>query len=250
MEIIKQKMNVKDALGWYLMRTEKRQWTEEVEDDDTGEMTTVERSENLCGKGTQINEIIQSLLTGNGVTDIDVSNVPITGEHVQNIGLWETVSKVRYNNGAKLCKKSWYVTADCPAAAEAFIAGYLELNIDAVFELVKVNKLDFNKVIKMYDLEREEYEADGLKAVRWYKCQIYSMVDDDEGGESKSAGMNINILVQAVDFEKAITAIKTVMNRNEYDAIYNTMKMLQELPIVDVFIPDESVSYYSNDELG
>ena len=99
----------------------------------------------------------------------------------------------------------------------------------------------------MYDLEREEYEADGTKTVRWYKCQIYSMVDDGEG-ENRSAGM-VNILVQAVDFEKAIIAIKTVMNRDEYTARYNTMKMLQELSVVDVFMPDESVSYYSNDDL-
>jgi hypothetical protein len=232
------------------MRNEVRRWTEDVVDEDTDEVVPIERSESLCRKGTQINEIIQSLLLENGVTEIEVSNVPIPGEQDKKLDLWEAVLNVRYNKGgAKNRKKSWFVTADCPAAAEACIAGYLELNIDAVFELVKVNKLDYNRVVKMYDLEREEYEADGTKQARWYKCQIYSMVDDDESGESKSAGMNNNILVQAVDFEKAITAIKTVMNRNEYTAIYNTMKMLQELNVVDVFIPDESVSYYSNDDL-
>ena len=58
-----------------------------------------------------------------------------------------------------------------------------------------------------------------------------------------------NILVQATDFERALNAIKTVMGRNEYDEIYNAFKVMQELNIEEVFIPDEAVSYYSNSEL-
>ena len=250
MEIIKKKLDVKDALGWYLMRDEYRTWMETVEEDDeTGEPVEVERKEILCGKGTPINEISMSLLHENGVKVIEVSNVPVKGEQDKCLNLWETALKVRYKDSAKDSKRSWFVTADHPAAAEAVIAGYFELNVEAVFELVKVNKLDFNRVIKMYDTEKEEYDADGTTKVRWYKCQIYSMVDDEDSGESKSAGMS-NILVQAVSFEKAITAIKAVMNRDEYTAIYNTIKLLQELTVVDVFIPEEKVSYYSNDEIS
>jgi Fe2+ or Zn2+ uptake regulation protein len=73
--------------------------------------------------------------------------------------------------------------------------------------------------------------------------------DDDDDGNSRSAGTK-NVLVQASTFEKAIAAIKLVMNRSEYESIYNTIKLLQELNIVDVFIPDESVSYYSDSELS
>jgi ABC-type sulfate transport system substrate-binding protein len=249
MEVIKKTLEVKDALGWYLMRSEYRTWTETVDDEETGEPVEVERKEVVCGKGTQVNPIIQSLLEGNGVTEIEVSNVPILGEQDKYLNLWETALKVRYaKGGGKDCKRSYFVTADCPAAAEAFIAGYFVLNVEASFELVKVNKLDYNKVIRMYDTERDEYEADRTKHVRWYKCQIYSMVDDDDTGDRKTAGMK-NILVQAVSFEKAIAAIKTVLNRDEYDAIYNTIKLLQELTVVDVFIPEESVSYYSNEEI-
>ena len=247
MEVIKKNLNVKDALGWYLMQNAYRKWMEDSVDEGTEEVVSIERNEVVCKKGALVNEITQSLLTENGIQEVQVSNVPILGEQVKYLDLWETVLKVRYKNGSK-GKKSYFVTADCPTAAEAFIAGYFELNIEADFELVKVNTLEYNKVIKMYDLEREEYEADGTKKARWYKCQIYSMVDDEDGGDSKSAGMK-NILVQATDFEKAIAAIKTVMNRDEYESIYNVIKLLQELTVVEVFIPDESVSYYSDMDL-
>ena len=249
MEIIKKTLDVKEALGWYLMREERRYWTEDVRDEDTGEEVPVERSEIVCGKGALINDLTQSLLIENGITEVEVSSVSVKGAQDKNLNLWETALKVRYKDGAKDSKRSWFVTADHPAAAEAVIAGYLELNVEAVFELVKVNKLDFNGVIKMYDTEKDEYDADSATIVRWYKCQIYSMVDDEDGGESRSAGMK-NILVQAISFEKAIAAIKAVMNRNEYTARYNTFKLLQELTVVDVFIPEEKVSYYSDSELN
>jgi hypothetical protein len=247
MELIKRTLNVDDALGWYLTRNEVRTWTEDFIDENTGEPISIERNEVVCGKGAQINEIILSLLKENGIKTVTVSNMPILGDQEKYLHLWETVLKVRYKKG-NTGKKSYFVFADSPADAEVYIARYFELNIEAEFELTKVNQLEYNSIIKLYETERDEYERDGRKKVKWYKCQIYSMIDDEESGESRSAGMS-NILVQAISFENAITAIKAVLNRDEYTAHYNTIKLLQELNVVDVFIPDEKVSYYSNLEL-
>jgi hypothetical protein len=244
MDIIKKKMNVEDAAGWYLINSASRHWTETVTDEETGEEQEVERSEIICGKGSQINPIIASLLIENGVTTIEVSNVPLLGQQNKSMNLWETVVKQKYRSGEY--KKTYYVTADCPTEAEKFISEYISVSIDCLFEVVKVNKVDYNKVIKIYDIERDEIK----KIIRWYKCQIYSAIDDeDDDGTSRGAG-NKNVLVQAVSFEQAIAALKTVMNRNEYDSLYNTFKLLQELCVVEVFIPDENVSYYSNEELS
>ena len=248
MDIVKKTVNVKDASGWYLMRNEYRTWMEDHVDEDTEEVIQIEHSEVICGKGAYINELTQSLLVENGVKVVEVSSIPILGEQDKIPNLWETVLKVRYRKSGKECKRSYFVTANHPAAAEAVIAEYIELNVEATFELVKVNKLDFNRVIKMYDTEKEDYEAGGVCKVRWYKCQIYSMVDSEGVADSKSAGM-VSLLVQATGFERAITAVKTVLGKDEYTAHYNTIKLLQELTVVDVFIPEEKVSYYSDSEL-
>ena len=120
--------------------------------------------------------------------------------------------------------------------------------MEAKFKLVKINEKDYNKVIKIYDIVREQLEQNNKRGC-WYKAQIYSMLDDEyEEGESNSAGAR-NILVQATSFDKAMEAIKIVMNRNEFDTIYNTFKKLEELNIVDVFMPEENLAYYSDEEI-
>jgi hypothetical protein len=253
MDLVKKTLSVEDANGWYLMQSERREWQEAVIDEETGEPVTDDetgerlmqtKSETLCGKGTQINGIIASLLKENGINTVYVSNMPVLGSQEKYLNLWEIILKLRTAKGET--KKTCIVTADCPSAAEKFISEWFEINVKADFELVKVNKLDYSKVIKIYTLEKEELDRDSTK-IRWYKSQIYSAIDGDDG-EGHTAGTK-NILVQAVSFEKAIIALRVVLDQNEYDAMYNTLKLLAELKIEEVFIPDENVSYYSNDEL-
>ena len=246
MELKKKTLPVEEANGWYLMQTEYRYWDEVEIDEDTGNQATIERKEPICEKGAQVNDIIKSLLTENGIKTIRVSNIPLLGTQEKSLNLWETSIKLLTGKGGS--KKSYIVTADSPAAAEVFISEYLEVNLEAAFKLTKVNEQDYQKVIKIYDSEREELEAN-KKRVAWYKGQIYSMIDDEyEEGESSSAGAR-NILVQATSFEKAIEAVKAVMTRNEFESIYNTFKKLEELNIVDVFMPEENLAYYSDSEI-
>jgi hypothetical protein len=238
-------MDVEDAKGWYLTQTEKRYWNEDFIDENTGDPTTVERSEPICEKGAQLNELLISLLQENGIKTVKVSNIPVKGSQEKYMNLWESVLNVSENGNHR--KRSYIVTADSPAAAEAFISEYFEINIEAAFELVKVNQVKYSRVIKVYDTEREEYEASGRHKARWYRCQICATIDDEESEET--SGGSRNILVLALSFEKAMQAVKVVYGRDEYDSIYKTFKTVQELNIVDVFIPEDSVSYYSNEEL-
>ena len=244
MELIKKILPIKEANGWYLVDNAKRYWNEDFVDEDTNEVVSIERNETICGKGTLINEIIISLLEENEIQQVKVSNIPVLGSQEKNLNLWETILKMSSNKGDS--KKNYAVTGDCPSAAEKFITEYLEVNVEATFELVKVNKLEYGQVIKIYDIEIEQLAAQ-KKEPKWFKCQMYSMIEEEDG-DSHSAGTR-NILVQAVTFEKAIDAIKLVLNRNEYDSIYNTIKLLQELNIVDVFIPEDKVSYYSASDI-
>lgn len=247
MELIKKTLPVEEANGWYLMQTVYRYWNEEFIDDETGDQYVEERSESICGKGTLVNDIIKSLLIENGIDTIKVSNIPLLGNQEKSLNLWD--ASIKLLSGKNGSKKSYIVTADSPAAAEIFISEYLEVNLEATFKLIKISELDYQKVIKIYDSEREMLEQN-KKRINWYKGQIYSMIDDGfDEGESSSAGAK-NILVQATSFEKAIAAIKAVMHRNEYDSIYNTFKKLEELNIVDVFMPEDKLVYYSDADLS
>jgi DNA-directed RNA polymerase subunit beta len=246
MEILKRTLQIEESKGWYLLQNESKVWIEDFTDEETGEVTSVERSEVVLNKGCKLTEIDILTLKENGITSVRVSNIQLKGNKQEHMNLWDTSLKIRNKNGEK--KKTYIVTAESPTAAETFISDYLEVNVECTFEAVKVSKLEYNKVIKLYDTEREEYEADGRHWIRWYKSQIFAMIEGDEDTETGSNPVK-NILVQATDFETALKAIKTVMGRDEYDEIYNAFKSMQELNIEEVFIPDESVSYYSNSEV-
>jgi hypothetical protein len=246
MEIIKKTLPVVDAAGWHLLENQSRTWTEDITDEDTGETVSMERSEVVIAKGCKLTGIDVATLQENGITSVYVSNIPLKGIKQEHMNLWEASLKIRSKNGDK--KKTYIVTAESPTAAEKFISDYLEVNVDCTFEAVKVSKLEYNKVIKLYETERDEYERDGKHWISWYKSQIFAMIEDGDDAETGSNPVK-NILVQATDFETALKAAKTVMGHNEYDEIYNAFKSMQELNIVEVFVPDENVSYYSNNEL-
>ncbi|MDR2928304.1 MAG: DUF4494 family protein [Cytophagaceae bacterium] len=246
MEILKRTLPVEEAKGWHLVQNECKTWTEDILDDETGNVTSVERSEVILCRGCKLTEIDILALKENSIGNVYVSNIPLKGNKQEHVNLWETSLKIRDKNGEK--KKTYIVTAESPTAAERFISDYLEVNVECTFEAVKVSKLDYSKVIKLYDTERDEYEQDGKHWIRWYKSQIFASIESDGDAETGSNPIK-NILVQATDFETALKAIKTVMGRNEYDEIYNAFKTMQELNIDEVFIPDESVLYYSNNEI-
>ncbi|MDR1121794.1 MAG: DUF4494 family protein [Dysgonamonadaceae bacterium] len=247
MEILKRTLPVEDAQGWHLLQDEKKTWIEDSVDEETNEVVSAERTEVILRKGVKLTAIDISTLKENGITSVHVSNIPLKGNRQEHMNLWEATLKVGSRSGEK--KKVYIVTAASPTAAETFISDYLEINVECTFEAVKVSKLEYSRVIKLYDTEREEYERDGKHHVRWYKSQIFSMIEDDEEIETGSNDTK-TVLVQATDFESALQSIKAVMGRNEYDERYNSFKAMQELNIEEVFIPDESVCYYSKEELG
>ena len=245
MELIKETRSVNDATGWYLTQSVLIECDNIIIDGETNEERHQLWNKVICEKGLKLTEIDISTLIENGIETVQVSNIPLKGSQQKYLNLWETILKVISTKGES--KKTYIVKADCPSDAEKFISEWHETNIEADFEIIKVNKLDYNKVIKMYETEKDEYEQDGKKKVKWFKCQIYITLDDDE--DSSSSSSQRNILCQATGFEKAIDAIKSVLGNNEYDNIYNTFKLLQEIKIEEVFIPEESVNYYSNSEL-
>ncbi|MDR2628231.1 MAG: hypothetical protein LBC40_09385, partial [Dysgonamonadaceae bacterium] len=124
MELIKKTLPASEAEGWYLMQNENRFWTEDFVNEETNEVVSIERNEILCQKGTQINPIIASLLTENGINAVKVSNVPLLGSQEKFLNLWEVTVKTRSAEGDK--RKGYLVTADSPAAAEQFISEWME----------------------------------------------------------------------------------------------------------------------------
>lgn len=238
--MIKKTCSVSEAIGWYLTQDANRSCVEDVLNEETGVVTQEERQEKVCWRGAQVDELTASMLTSNGIETVSVSNICLIGEQVTSLNLWEATMRVHSKVSSR--KECYIVTADSPAAAEAFISSYLEVNVDVRFELIKVSKLNYGRVIKIYDAEIEKLTG----KPGWYKVQVFSSIDGDDGGEKENSR---TALVQAISLERAVDAVKTVMGRNEFDGAFTLFKLVQEQNIVDVFTPDENVNYYSNEEL-
>jgi hypothetical protein len=246
MELIKKTVKVEDARGWYLLQNESKFRMEDFLDEDTNEVSSVERSEVILYRGCKLTAIDISTLKENGITTVRVSNLPVLGSQEKYMNLWET--SLTFREKGKRRKRSYIVTADSPAAAETFISEYLEINVNADFELVKVNQTEYNRVIKVYDADIEAYGEIGKHKVKWYKCQVCATIEGETGEETE--GGSRNVLVLALSLERAIRAVKAVFERDEFDSIYRKFKTVQELNIVDVFLPDEKAIYYSDKEIG
>jgi hypothetical protein len=172
MEIIKRTLPVEGAKGWHLLQNESKTWMEDFMDEETGDVVSAERNEVILNKGCKLTEIDISTLKENCITNVRVSNIPLKGNKQEHMNLWETSLKIRSKNGEK--KKTYIVTAESPTAAETFISDYLEVNVECTFEAVKVSKLEYNRVIKLYDTERDEYEADGKRWIRSFLPNYWS----------------------------------------------------------------------------
>jgi hypothetical protein len=245
MEIIKKTLPVEEAKGWYLLQNEVKTWTEDVADEETGDVTPTERSEVLMRMGCELTALDVSTLKENGVTEVRVSSMPLKGIKEERVNLWEATLRVRGAAGAK--KRAYIVFAESPTAAEAYISGYMEQNVECKFEVVKVAKLEYSRVIKMYESEREEYEASKKHFARWHKAQVASLAEDSAGAEIESA--SVTLLVQATSFDEAVMATRATLSADEYTSMFSEFKAVQELAIFDVFLPDEEAIPYSRYDL-
>lgn len=99
----------------------------------------------------------------NGIKTVKISNVPLLGTQEKNLNLWKTSIKLLSGKGGN--KKSYIVTTDSPASAEVFISEYLEVNLEAAFKLIKINELDYQKVIKISDSEKERLDQNKNESV-------------------------------------------------------------------------------------
>ncbi|MDR1562289.1 MAG: DUF4494 domain-containing protein [Dysgonamonadaceae bacterium] len=246
--VIKKTLPVEEANGWYLLQTVYKTWTEDFVDDKTGEVVSVERNETILHRDCKITDIDIATLKENGITSVYVSDTQIKGRKYERMNLWEASLNLTLIIAHKQCKKkkTYIVTAESPTDAEKFISDYLETNVDCAFEVLKVSKIKYNTVSKLYDTEREEYEADG-NSLKWYKAQLVATTENEDG--KIEVYSTKNILVQAKDFETALKAIKVTKRKNRYDVEHRHFKSIQELKVEKVFVPDKAVVFYSNNEL-
>lgn len=164
------KVTDKNVRGKYLSKNALKTWQEDFVDEDTGEVVSIERNEVIVRRGALLDDLTISLLTENGITDIEVSEVKRLGSWDNSRRKYEVVASVPRQFCGKTKKvKEMYLTHEYSAAeAEARVVDELEKSCEGEFKIFKVAVSNIDRIIL----------GNGDK---WFRCVIkYSDLDDKE----------------------------------------------------------------------
>jgi len=156
-KIIKAVLPVGEAVGKYLVNDEKRRWTEDFVDKVSGKVVSLDRYETICERGTQVNDIIVSLLEENGIKNIEVSSVCLVGRQRKGCVCWKVDVKfetLTLPNGNVLDNKtrSFIVPADHPEEAEKKCVGFIEQTYKSTFAIKKISEITIDCLYNAVDL--------------------------------------------------------------------------------------------------
>jgi hypothetical protein len=155
-DLIKKRMNVADANGWYLAEHATRKWMEDFNDEDTGEVVSIERAEIIAPMGDQLTPITISMLQANGVDEAFVSNVKITGTQQKYMSLWQ-LECITFNPlTGKEITDNYIIPKGSPLECEVFFKKWADLNVKGRYTIKKIVPMDFNGVLLPFDGEAED----------------------------------------------------------------------------------------------
>ncbi len=133
----------KQLLNKYIAKRVLKKWQETFVDEDTGEVTPIERKEILYDRGTKIDQDILARIrfdieSGDITEEIEVSNQPRVAFEVKNECLYPYIAQVRIKDKKK--KFLFYSTG-------------IEMSLEILKDFIELNYTDgfFISMVKEYD---------------------------------------------------------------------------------------------------
>lgn len=164
-----------DMLGLYVAAPLKRTWRQDLFDEETGAVTSVDRSELIAAAGTKIDDDlltrIQFHLQAGDITCVEVTNQLRLGEERTAFGLipWSVTALI----GKKRRKLLLY--ADSARMALDVARDWIELNCSGTFHIVALKMFDHCVFIKEPQKEvdpNESAEEQDGEAPEFYKVEV------------------------------------------------------------------------------
>jgi len=133
----------KQLLNKYIAKRVLKKWQQNFVDEDTGEVTTIERNEILYDRGTKIDQDILARIrfdieSGDITEEIEVSNQPRVAFEIKNECLYPYIAQVRIKDKKK--KFLFYSTG-------------IEMSLEILKDFIELNYTDglFISMVKEYD---------------------------------------------------------------------------------------------------
>lgn len=147
-------------LGKWVARRALKTWSEDLIDEDTGKVVSIERNEILLERGTYISQYVLSsikfMMLEGSLKEVEVSNQNRQGMLLENRSLfpYKAIAKI---DGKR---KSFLLYANSVANALVILVDYIELNYRGGFEITDIKELEYCVVIidRLKSAEARKYE--------------------------------------------------------------------------------------------
>lgn len=147
-------------LGKWVARRALKTWSEDLIDEDTGKVVSIERNEILLERGTYISQDVLSsikfMMLEGSLKEVEVSNQNRQGMLLENRSLfpYKAIAKI---DGKR---KSFLLYANSVANALVILVDYIELNYRGGFEITDIKELEYCVVIidRLKSAEARKYE--------------------------------------------------------------------------------------------
>lgn len=149
-------------LGKYVARRVLKTWTEDLVDEDTDEIVSIERNETLLERGTYISqEVLSSInfyMQEGSLKEVEVSNQDRQGIMLENHSLipYKAVAKI---DGKR---RSFLLYATSVANALLIMIDYIELHFKGGFDITDIKEMEYCVVLidRLKSAEARKYELD------------------------------------------------------------------------------------------
>lgn len=220
-------------LGLFTAEDVRRSWKEDLVDEDTGEMVTVDRNEMIVRKGTMIDvEVAAKLdfsMQAGELEAVACSHECRAGKLAMYEGLHQ------YNAKVKLLKKKMNVLLWAQKVSQAFdvLVNWFELNHTGDFVITSISETDNGAYLKD-DSPKDPNEVEESKI---YSIKISMLTSDGE-----KEGNRLIVAAPNVDRAESIIAKRLEeMNGSPIEFMLEEVKVTS----IDVIIPVEFTKAYT-----
>lgn len=182
--------DITEMRDMFLAKKLVRSWKEDFVDEDSGEVTAIERHELILNKGTKLENselsVVNFHLQAGDIQEVFISNQQRFGTTSSRMAsVWQVTAN--YNNK----KYNLFLYSNSIELAKMIATDYLEQKVEGIFSFIAIKELDFSTLIpENYGGEEEDlFEAD------YYKIEV--SISEDEIVYEKT------FIVKATDAENA-----------------------------------------------
>lgn len=248
----------KKMLGKFVARRAFRTWYEELIDEETGEVSKLERNELLLERGTYIDNdqlsSINFMLQEGSLKEVEVSNQNRQGILLTSTSLFpfKAVAKIEDK------KKTFLLYASSVANALVILVDFIELNFKGGFEITKLEEMDYCVVIidRLKPAEARKLELDAaylngdISMEAFVEATIDKIQDGNPDVEEEPKNQKENMKFYEIGAHIVRSHEKEGAQESDHTFIVQTVSAVRANMLIEKYLRDKQEEEYESSLLN